>query len=185
VPSIVNVAAVVSLSLVVGACGRLRPGGAAGNGKAPFETFVPGEYRPPIQAPAVPAPEGLKKPWRVEMLQTDPRPFKNPQWKTIPIEAAGELEMPVGSTFRCLYNPLKIQGTSDESLKEATGWHAAREVWCSNDGWRTHSATGLIVRYDAKGTPVRGMDDQAELVLFEVIRGRPTRISILLRADGR
>jgi hypothetical protein len=172
----------VGLLLVGGACGKLRPGGASSNGKPPFEAFV-AEYHPSIKAPAFLAPESLKKPWRVEMLQTDPRPFKNPRWKAIPIEAAGELEMPAGSSFRCLYNPLRIQASLDESLKAVASWHVAREVWCSNDGWRTHSATGLIVHYDAGGAPVRGMGDQAELVLFEAIQARPTKISILLRAN--
>lgn len=176
----VNVVRVVALSLVGSACGKLR---ASANGKPPLEAFTPPEYRSPVEALAIPAPDGLKKPWRVEMLQTDPRPFKNPRWKTIPIEAGGEIEMPAGSGFRCLYNPLRTQASADESMKVVVSWHTAREVWCSNDGWRTHSATGLIVHYDAGGTPVRGVGDQAELVLFEVIQGRPTKISILLRAN--
>lgn len=177
----VRVAGVVAVALVVGACGKPRSGGAGGT--APFEAFVPGEYRPPIKAPVVPAPDGLKKPWRVEMRQTDPLPFKTPTWKSIPFDRAGELEMPAGSAFRCLYNPVRIQGTSDESYKQVTSWLVLREVWCSSDGWRTHSATALAVLYDGSGAPVRGLGDQADLVLSEVIAGRATTISILLRAD--
>lgn len=176
--AVTSAGALMLVTIVVFACDRWRFGK-----EPPFEKFEPAEYRPPVHAPVIAAPQGVRNAWRVEMLQTNPRPFKNPTWTKIPIEAAGLIEMPAGSSFRCLYNPVKVRATSDESLKEVATWHAVREVWCSNDDFRTHSAAALLVTYDRAGVAVRATNSEARLELFDVIDGRPTWISILLRAD--
>lgn len=150
--------------------------------KAPLETFTKGQFRTRKGAIVTP-PEAANKPWRVLALQVEPRPVKNPRWSSIAIEASGSLEMPEKSTFECVYTPVKFEAAWDETMDGVDEWKVLREIRCSNDGWITYSGAGLGMSYDREGKLQFRSADQAELELSEVIRGRPTKISILLRPD--
>lgn len=161
--------------LVSSGCRRPRHG-------APIEAFTKGEFRT-RKGGVVSPPEIAGKPWRVLMLQVEPRPVKNPKWISISKEASGRLEMPEKSTFECVYAPVKFEAAPDETMDGVDAWKALREVRCSNDGWLTYSSAGLAMTYDREGKLRLRSGDQAELGLSEVISGRPTKISILLRPD--
>lgn len=168
-------------SCVLGALAVL----ACARREAPLEAFEKPEYRAPVGGQAFTPPAAALAGWRVLMLQVEPRPKKNPQWTDVSAGASGELEMPAGSAFRCIYNPAKFRGAGDESMKGLEAWDVIREVRCSNDGWRTYSSAGLKVVYDGEGKVLTRSGDQAELALFETISGRPTKISVLLKPGAK
>jgi hypothetical protein len=153
------------------------------SGTPPFEAFVTPEFHPPMGHAVFTPPDALKKPWRVMMLQNEPRPVKNPAWRSIPVEASGLIDMPDGSEFKCLYNPVEFRGAGDESFKGIERWSSRRQIRCTSDDWRTSVSTELLSNYAPDGKLEQRSSDQAELDLAEVIRGRPTQISILLRPD--
>lgn len=169
--------------LVVWASGcRRSPTGASGHGRAPLEPFVKADLKNRKGEP-VSLPETASHPWRVLVLQVEPRPIKNPKWSTIASEASARLEMPDRSTFECVHGPIKVEAVWDETMMHVDEWRVLRRVQCSNDGWITHTGTGLSLSYDRDGKLQSRSADQAELQLDEVIRGRPTQISVLLRPD--
>lgn len=171
----------LSCSSIAG-CGRLRSIGHTQ--KPPLEAFVQGEYRPFLTPKTVlTPPPSASADWRVMAMQVEPRQAKNPQWKKIPITSAGELEMPPGSSFHCIYNPVKYRAAGDDSMKGVEAWELIRYVYCSSDGWQTRSSAGLRVVVDAQGQLLSKSGDQAQLDLDERISGRPTHHSILLRPD--
>src|SRR4051794_18060838 len=81
--------------------------------KPPLVAFKKGEWISPKGA-ITPAPAVAGHPWRVLMLQEVPRPKKNPHWKTIPVEASGDIELPAGSRYRCIYNPVEFRAPTNE-----------------------------------------------------------------------
>ena len=150
--------------------------------KPPLETFVPGEWRTP-KGVVMNAPPASNRAWRVLALQESPRPKKNPHWKTIAIQDSGILEMPVGSHFQCLYNPVKFRSWPNEHVSSVAKWELMRSVRCSNDGWATYSQAIHVVTISGDGATVIPAIDQTELSLNETIDGKPVQSSIVLRAD--
>ncbi len=173
----------MSASLAVVAAGVLAAGcRKAPAGQPPIETFVPGEWRTP-KGVAIKPPEQSNRDWRVLMLQESPRPKKNPHWKTIPIAASGALEMPAGSHFKCIYNPVTFRSWPNEHVTEVVRWDLMRAVRCSNDEWVTYSQATHVVTISGDGSSVVPAIDQTQLSLHEVIDGHPVDIALVLRAD--
>lgn len=150
----------------------------------PFEKFVRPEYRSPVTGKVYRPPDAALKSWKVLALQTEPRPVENPHWTVVGLSDSGELSMPHGSAFRCIYNPTKFRAAEDEPPKDIDGWELLREVRCSQDGFRTWIGAGVKILYEQQGTVRARSGERAELELSEVIGGRSTRISILLRPEG-
>jgi hypothetical protein len=172
----------VSASLALVAAGALAAGcRKAPAAQPPFETFAPGEWRTP-KGVAIKAPEQSNRDWRVLMLQESPRPKKNPHWKTIPIAQSGALEMPVGSHYKCIYNPVMFRAWPNEHLTEVS-WDLMRSVRCSSDDWATYSQATHVVKISPDGSSVVPAIDQTQLSLHEVIDNHPVDIAIVLRAD--
>lgn len=168
-----------ALTLAV-ALGAL-PGCQGSHFEPPIDKHEPGVWKGPKGS--VTAPEAATTPWRVMVLQEQPRPKKNPLWKKIPAEESGFLEMPERSSYQCLYNPVFYRPTPDEFMKGVEAWEVLRGVRCSNDGFRTWSEAlfSKVVGGDGSYVPKKGA--QAELTLSDLIMGKRVRITILLRAD--
>jgi hypothetical protein len=167
----------VALALALAA-----PGCKATPFEPPFEKFEPGVWKGPKGA-SVPAPDAANTPWRVMVLQEQPRPKKNPLWKKIPVAESGYLEMPERSSFKCLYNPAVYRPAADEFLKGVEVWEVLRGVRCSNDGFRTYTEALFVKPVNGDGTYVPRKGAQAELSMIDLIMGKRVRITILLRAD--
>jgi hypothetical protein len=112
-------------------------------------------------------------------LQESPRPKKNPHWKIIPIAESGALEMPAGSHFQCIYNPVVFHPYGDER-GGMDRWELLRTVRCSNDGWVTYSQATHLVTIDPRGT-VTPASEQTELALHETIDGHPVQTTVILK----
>jgi hypothetical protein len=151
-------------------------------GKPPIVVFTPGEWRSPKGA-VTPAPAVANHAWRVLVLQETPRPKKNPHWKTIPIEASGALELPPGSRYRCVYNPVAFRAPTNEQASGVERWELLRSIRCSNDGWATYAQAIHEIVISPDGRSIARSIDQTELGLHEVIAGVPTDYTIALRAD--
>jgi hypothetical protein len=162
--------------LVCGGCHK------AATANPPFEAFKPGEWRAP-RGTIIGAPPAANRAWRVLMLQEQPRPKKNPHWQTIPVGASGNIEMPAGSHFRCIYNPVTFRTWDDEHLTGPTKWDLLRTVRCSSDGWATYSQAIHVVSMNPSGSQVTPRSDQTELGLHDVIDGHDVQITIALRGD--
>lgn len=158
------------------------PGCKATPFEPPFEKAVPGVWKSPKGAEVL-APEAANAPWRVMVLQEDPRPKKNPQWKKVPVGESGLLEMPERSSFRCLYNPATYRPVADEFLRGVEVWEVLRGVRCSNDGFRTYTEAlhAKFVGGDGSYTPRKGA--QAELSFSDLIMGKRVRVTVILRPD--
>ena len=158
------------------------PGCKGKSFEPPFEKFEPGVWKAP-KGTTVAAPEVANGPWRVMVLQEDPRPKKNPLWKKIPASESGFLEMPERSSFQCLYNPVVFRPTPDEMMRGVEFWEVLRGVRCSNDGFRTHTEALFpkVVLGDGTYVPKKGA--QAELTMNDLIMGKRVRITIILRPD--
>jgi hypothetical protein len=173
----------VSASLALVAVGALAVGcRTAPAGQAPFESFVPGAWQPP-KGMLVKPPAAANHDWRVLMLQEEPRPKKNPHWKTIPIAQSGALEMPVGSHYKCIYNPVVFRPWPNEHVTEVLRWDLLRSVRCSDDDWATYSQATHVVTISGDGSSIVPAIDQTQLSLHEVIDGHPVDLAIVLRAD--
>jgi hypothetical protein len=152
------------------------------SGKPPFEVYVPGawkSYKKEVFAP----PAAAVRPWRVLMLQEQPRPKKNPQWKTIAASESGFLDMPEGSGFSCLYNPATFRPWANEHLTGIEKWDVLRSVRCSSDGWHTFSQAVHSITVSADGQAIAKSSEQAELYLSETVSSKLLATTILLRAD--
>jgi hypothetical protein len=167
-----------------GGCRRLRGGRAAYVPPLPppFEVWKPGAWRSFKGATAKP-PEVTEHPWRVLMLQQDPRPKKNPRWQTIPITESGLLEMPAGTSFLCLYNPVLFRATTDEHMMAVAKWDMLRTVRCTTDGWHTYSEAVHSVAVSPDGQTVTKSVDQTELYLHDTLHGKPLEMTVILRSD--
>lgn len=154
----------------------------AGGGNPPIETFSPGEFRTPkgalIKVPAV-----ADRDWRVLTLQEDPRPKKNPHWRTIKVPDSGTIEMPAGSHFKCLFTPVSFRSWPNEHLSGVDKWDLLRSVRCSADGWATYSQIIHVVTISGDGASVVPDIAQTELGLHDVIDGKAVQTTIALRAD--
>jgi hypothetical protein len=168
------------LALTAG-CRRL---GSSLHGPPPFEPYVKGEYRSPITGKVSTPPEPALGRWQVIALQTEPRPKENPKWSSMSVSDSGELTMPRGSMFRCIYNPTKFRAVEGESPSGLDGWELMREVRCSDNGFRTSVSAAIRFVVDPEGKVRVRSGERAELELTEVLAGRPTHVSIMLRPEG-
>jgi hypothetical protein len=176
----------LALAVALPGCSKVRAwrrggGVAQAPGKPPFEPFVPGEWHSPKGDVVAHAPEAAAHPWRVLMLQDSPRPKKNPRFAPIPIEASGELEMPKGSRWRCLYNPVSFRPETDEHMKEVESWELLRATRCSSDGWRTYTQSLYSIKYGPDGAVLARSSEQSELYLTDTVGGQPLQMTIILR----
>jgi hypothetical protein len=152
-------------------------------GKLPVEAFSPGEFRTPKGA-IIKVPAAADHVWRVLMLQEDPRPKKNPHWRTIKIAESGALEMPAaGSHFKCVFTPVSFRSWPNEHLSGVEKWDLLRSVRCSADGWATYSQAIHLVTISGDGASVAPNVAQTELGLHEVIDGKVVETTVALRAD--
>ncbi|HEX4339616.1 MAG TPA: hypothetical protein VH062_27100 [Polyangiaceae bacterium] len=149
--------------------------------KPPFEAFKPGEWKTPkgvvLKVPAIGNHD-----WRVLAFQERPRQKKNPHWKPIAVGESGLLEMPEGSHFRCLYEPVAFRPWPNEHLG-IDQWEVMRAVRCSNDGWATYSQAVHVVSVNGDGSKVVPSIAQTELTLVETIDGKVVQEALVLRAD--
>lgn len=152
------------------------------SGKPPVETFAPGEFRTPKNV-VIKVPAAADRAWRVLMLQEEPRPKKNPHWRTVKIAESGTIEMPAGSHFKCVFIPVSFRSWPNERLSGVDKWDLLRSVRCSADDWATYSEAIHLVSMSGDGASVVPNVSQTELGLHEVIDGHPVRITIALRAD--
>lgn len=166
------------LGFGVVSCGKLRAHGSA----LPVETFKPGEWKS-FKGAVFHPPESANHPWRVMMLQESPRPKKGPRWTTLPIEQSGEIEMPQGSRFRCLYNPVTFRAIQDEGMASVEQWDVIRGVRCSADSFRTYAQALFLVSYAQDGKLLKRSGDQAELYLHDRVEGQPLEVTIMLKPD--
>ena len=116
-------------------------------------------------------------------MTSPPRPKKNPHWKTIPIEASGDIELPAGSHYRCIYNPIEFRAPTNEKASGVEHWDLLRNVRCSNDGWATYVQAIHEIIISPEGTSIARSIEQTELGLHEVINGVSIDYTIALRAD--
>lgn len=175
----------MSAAVVMAAAGLLTCGCSKRDvewGNPPLVPFKVGEWRSP-KGVVLPAPPAANHPWRVLMLQESPRPKKNPHWKTIPIEASGALDMPPGSHFRCIYNPVEFRTPMNEQFSGVEHWDLVRTVRCSTDGWATYAQAIHQVIISPDGKSISRSIEQTELGLHEVINGVPIDYTVALRAD--
>jgi hypothetical protein len=149
-------------------------------GDAPFEAYKPGEYVTGKGKKLTP-PEIVDAPWRVMVIQEQPRQKKNPQWKVVAPNQSGFLDMPDRSSFKCLYNPVVYRPWGDEYMKSVETWDVIRGVRCSNDGFRTYSEALHVKVVSGDGSKVVNAIPQTQLSLHDVIRGKPVEITIILR----
>ncbi len=170
-----NIALLGGLLLAVG-CHK----GGATPGKAPFEAFAGSQFRTPKNV-VIEAPDPSKQDWRVMVLQEKPRPKKNPHWKTIPVGESGSLEMPAGSHFKCIYNPVLFRAWPNERVSAVVRWDLIRGVRCTSDEWSTYSQAQHVVSVSGDGSTVTSALEQTELNLHELIGGQPVDTTILLR----
>ncbi|HVW26460.1 MAG TPA: hypothetical protein VHC69_13925 [Polyangiaceae bacterium] len=173
---------VSSTWLAVAAAAVLAAACRKSAGQAPLETFVPGEFRTPKNVVIKP-PDASNRDWRILVLQEKPRQKKNPHWKTIPIAESGVLEMPEGSHYKCIYNPVAFRPWSNEHVNAVERWELLRSVRCSNDNWATYSEVIHVVTISGNGDSVVPAIDQTQLSLHEIISGHPVDIAVVLRAD--
>jgi len=174
---------VAALSTGVVGCKRHRGGNAsAAGGPPPIERFAPGEWKN-NKGETLVAPDAALRTWRVLMLQEKPRPKKNPRWQAIAAKDSGTLQMPPGSSYRCVFNPIQFRPWSDEWMKSVERWDVLRNVRCSADGFRTYSQAIHRVTFAPDGKELGKSSDQAELYLHERLHGEPTDITIVLRSD--
>lgn len=175
----------LTLVLALPGCSKVRAwrqgGAVSAPGKLPFEPFVPGEWRSPKGDVVTHPPEAATHPWRVLMLQDSPRPKKNPRFTPINTGASGELEMPKGSHWRCLYNPVSFRPESDELMRGVETWELLRNTRCSSDGWRTYSQSLYSIKYGPDGAVLAKSSEQSELYLADVVGGEPLQMTIILR----
>jgi hypothetical protein len=153
-----------------------------GSGKPPIEAFASGEFRTPKGA-IIKVPAAADRAWRVLMLQEEPRPKKNPHWRTIKIAESGTIEMPAGSHFKCIFNPVSFRSWPNDHLSGVDKWDLLRSVRCSSDGWATYSQAIHVVSISGDGASVVPNVVQTELNLYEVIDGTAVQLTIALRAD--
>ena len=122
-------------------------------------------------------------PWYVMMLQERPIPKKRPDWVKAEPTRSALLEMPAGSRFRCLYNPVVVRGTPDGEGENLAAWVVLRTVRCSSDGWLTYSQAVLSVTLDPSGKKLAQSTEQAELYLNDPIDGQKVDMTLILRAE--
>ncbi len=151
-------------------------------GEPPFETYAAGVWRSPKGEVTKP-PTAAARPWRIMVLQEAPRPKKNPRWKVISVDERGELEMPAGSRYRCLYNPVSYRPTPDDRMEHVEQWRLVREVRCSSDGFRTYTPRPYAVSYGPDGKVLAKTGEQAELYLVDTASSGTLRATILLRSE--
>lgn len=157
-------------------------GGHEPPSKAPIEPFVAPEWKS-FKGAVFHPPEIASHPWRVMTLQEKPRPKKNPHFRTVKAEEGTELEMPQGSRFRCLVNPVDFKVVTEEIPLKPEGWSLLRSLRCSNDGWQSWSQAVITQYFGQDGTKGEQSARQAELYLRDVIAGKPTDITMVLRPD--
>jgi hypothetical protein len=149
-------------------------------GELPFEEFKAGEWKSP-KGKVITTPEPANAPWRIMVIQEQPRQKKNPQWKTVAVSQSGELEMPERSSYRCIYNPVVFRPWQDEYLRGVERWDVIRGVRCSSDGFRTYSEALHVKVVSGDGSQVVNATPQTELSLHDIIRGKPVRITVIVR----
>ena len=175
-------AALAALCLLgVGGCGRFRsrPEPAL---NAPIEAFVAPQWKS-FKGVVFQPPKAANHPWRVMMLQDWPRPKKTPEWHSAKPDEALVIEMPQGSHFRCLVNPVNFRVSENEIPLAPQGWTLLRTVRCSSDGWHSYSQSAFSEFFAQDGTPGDKNGKVAELYLHDFIGGKGVDITMLLRAD--
>jgi hypothetical protein len=181
-----RMACMVGLVAAGPGCSKVRAwrhGAVSVPGKPPLEAFVPGQWRSPKGDVVAHPPEAAARPWRVLMLQDSPRPKKNPRFTSIAVDSGGELEMPAGSRWRCLYNPVSYRPTADEMMHGVQVWELLRTTRCSSDGWRTYSQGLYSIKYGAEGQVLARTGEQSELYLWDTVGGVPLQMTIILRPE--
>jgi len=169
----------LAATAALGTSCRAMPGGS---GKPPFEPFAPGQWRTP-KGVVVNAPPSASHDWRVLIIQERPRQKKNPHWKVVPIGESGSLEMPAGSRYQCIYNPVAFRSWPNEHVSGVDRWELLRSVRCSSDGWATYSQATHVVTISGDGSSVVPAIDQTELSLHEIIDGQPVDSAVVLRSN--
>lgn len=179
----VALAGLLALSLLATSCGRLKRRGAPAPQPKPVEVYKPGEWKSP-QGTVFTPPEVAKETWRVMVVQTVPRQNKNPRWKKLQIDEAVDLEMPPGTRFRCLVNPVRFRPWENEIASHVIKWDLIREIRCSNDGWNTYTELVHGVSMGGKGEAPTPTSRQAELFLYDHVEGKRSQITVLMKWDG-
>jgi hypothetical protein len=150
----------------------------------PYEPFTLTEWRPPVpkDAPVSRPTKDLLFPWYVIVDQRTPRPKKNFQWTELPAERGGELELPSGSAWKCIHNPVRFVAQTDRDDERLTGWTVVRNVRCTTDGWATYveGAHGVTASLDGKRAPI---SPQMELHLRDRLGEKPAEVSVVMRSD--
>jgi len=89
-----------------------------------------GDDKTPVEPPDMHA-----ETWRVFVEQSEPLQTKTPHWQKLPADQAVEVQMPEGSRFRCLAQPVTVAPSTNDFGSSLKGWIMSRDVYCSADDW--------------------------------------------------
>jgi hypothetical protein len=177
------VLAIGSSLLCAAGCSRLKRRSGPAPQPRPVEAFQAGEWKSP-KGEVFRPPQVASETWRVKVMQEIPRQKKNPRWRTLKIDEAVDLEMPPGTRYRCLVNPVRFRPWEDEISSKVIKWDLIRSVRCSSDGWRTYSELVHGVSMGGGGETPSPISRQGELYLHDWVDGKRSQITVLVQWMG-
>jgi hypothetical protein len=147
-----------------------------------FEAPKPWQSRHPGIPPVEP-PDMTKEIWRVLVTQDQPLQRKTPLWQQLPAAETVELQMPEGSSYRCIVPPLDVTNEANMFETKLKLWRLSRSFLCSNDDFHSWNETILRVNIAADGS--REYSQGAGLLLRERVSGddTPHKMFVLMRPD--
>jgi hypothetical protein len=127
-------------------------------------------------------PDLTKETWRVFANRELPIQRETPLWQPLAADERVDLQMPVGSTYRCVVDPVEVTPQVNDWGTELLGWDLVRKLLCSGDGWQTWSEYPHRLQLSIDGT--RNVAYASEAALRErTVSGEVYQTTVLLRSD--
>jgi hypothetical protein len=126
-------------------------------------------------------PDGALWPWRVWIDQEEPRQKKAPEWRAYAAKEAASLDIAADGTWRCLINPVRVKGKTNEHGK-TSDWIVTRTIRCSSDAWRSYVEGFAQADFDVEGKETEATASAA-LRLSEVVSGVRRNTVVVLEGE--
>jgi hypothetical protein len=187
-----RVLAVMAVSLLLGCNRSASPEAGDRSGSAPAQAlakppapsapFVPPEpWQPRGEGEPIAPPDLEAETWRIQVNQYRPHQRKTPHWQPLPAAQALELQMPPGSGYRCLVQPIEVAPDANDFGTKLRAWLLTRRFVCSSDGFGSWTEYGLSVRLGTDGA--RDVRFQSDALLRERVGGVTRETKVVLRPD--
>jgi len=151
----------------------------------PTRPFVPPLAFEPAgdRGEAIPPPDLAQETWRALVNRHRPHQKKTPHWQPLPATETVELQMPSGSRYRCVVNPVEVTAKSDDFNSKLEAWTLMRTMLCSSDDFASWTEYGHRLRIAPDGS--RQVLHDSEALLRERSTETTSETVVRIRSHGR